>query len=222
MKKTMGLIAIIAMMACGGNTKTDKKANMETVYGTPLNKEKLQRDSAESFIKISAQTNAMLDSLHPNITSANRALLAYGAMTKADREAIKTIDVELLRSKELQASYTYDVAFMAGVQEKAKVFERLSKALVDRQFAVVDDNRDQNAVPNGIGPLLEKKFAFLEKKYGKLKSYEIFGIAEQGGEAGTAYQFQAYLDFHWRKVPYFFYLDTQKGKDQWVGFSIDN
>lgn len=222
MKKTMGLVAIMTLMACGGNTKTDKTAKIEAVYGTTLKKEKLQRDNGEPFIQLSVQTNAMLDSLHPNITTANMALLAYGEMTEAERETLKTMDIELLRSEEKLASYTYEVAYMEGVHEKAKVFDQLSEAMVKREFAVVDKNRNASAVPNEIGQLLEKKFAFLENKYGKLKGYETFGVAEQGGEAGTAYQFQAYLDFNWRKVPYFFYLDTQKGEDQWVGFSIQN
>ena len=143
-------------------------------------------------------------------------------MTSEQRENIKTMDIEMITTQNEIADYTYQVDFMKEVHEKFKVFDELSTALVNKNFKLLDQKRNVKDFPTEIEGVMNQKFQFLEKEYGKLSGYKTFGLAEQGDASGRAYQFQAYLNFEKRDVPYFFYLDTREGKDEWIGFSIKN
>jgi hypothetical protein len=222
MKKILNLVMILVLFSCGGVKESKVESSIESTYQTSIIKELQQRENGDPYIKLSVQHSQLLDTLHPNITTANMALLTYIEMTMEERQTIKTIDVEFYKSGQKVESYTYEVPFMKQVYEKSRVFNELSSALLNRQFQLLDQQRDMSAVPNGIASPLAQKLKFLENNYGKLESFETFGIAEVRGQAGKAYQFQAFLNFKKRKIPYFFYLDTQSGNDKWVGFSIKN
>jgi hypothetical protein len=222
MKKIASFFLLVSLAACGGNTESIMQSSIEEIYDTSLTKEVLQRENGDPFIKLSVQQTTILDTLHPNITTANMALMTYSGMSDEERQVVPTIDIEFVKAGQLTQSFTYEVPFMEGVYEKAILFDQLSSAILNRQFELLDQRRNTNSVKDGIGPLLEQKLKFLENKYGRLQGYETFGIAQVGGQSGAAYQFQAFLNFRERKVPYFFYLDTRPGENEWLGFSIQN
>ncbi|KPQ19229.1 MAG: hypothetical protein HLUCCX10_03380 [Algoriphagus marincola HL-49] len=222
MKKIASIAILAGIVACGGESETGLKPTIEKTYETTLTKEVLHRENGDPFIKISVEQTPILDTLHPNITTANMALMTYSELDEEERTNIPEIDIEFKKSGQLTQSFTYEVPFMKGVYEKAKVFDQLSFALLNRQFELLDQRRNTEAVKQGIAPLLEQKIEVLEEKYGPLQGYETFGLAEVGGQSGRAYQFQAFLNFGEQKIPYFFYLDTREEEDQWLGFSIQN
>lgn len=222
MKTTAFVAAFLLLFSCSDNTQTKSKKTIAEVYNAQVNKERLTRDTNEEYVKITVSNSSMIDTLHPNVSSANIALLAYKEMTANEKESIKTIDIELITQENKNASYSYQVDFMKGVENKFKVFNELSSAIINKDFKLLDQKRNSQEVPQAIEGLLEQKLQFLEKNYGELKGYTTFGLAEQNSSVGSAYQFQAYLNFDKRDVPYFFHLFTEQGKDEWVGFSIKN
>ncbi|MEX0996614.1 MAG: hypothetical protein WDZ45_06170 [Flavobacteriaceae bacterium] len=222
MKTTVIVAATLLLFSCSDNTQTKSKNTIAEVYNAQVNKENLTRENKEEYIKITVSNSSMIDTLHPNISSANIALLAYQEMSSDEKSAIKTIDIELITQENKNAGYTYQVDFMKGVEEKSDVFNELSSAIVNKDFKLLDQKRNAQEIPNAIEETMKQKLKFLEKNYGKLKGYTTFGLAEQNSSVGSAYQFQAYLNFEKRDVPYFFHLFTEQGKDEWVGFSIKN
>lgn len=222
MKTIFTIAAILMLISCSNSTKETPKKSIEQTYKAKVQKEVLERENGDKYLKVIVSESKMLDTLHPNVSSANLALMTYKEMTAEEKENIKTIDVLLENTQNQIADYMYQVDFMSGVLEKSKVFDELSIAIVNKDFALLDQKRNAQEVPQAIEGLLEQKLQFLEKNYGELKGYTTFGLAEQNSSVGTAYQFQAYLNFDKKDVPYFFHLFTEQGKDGWVGFSIKN
>jgi len=64
--------------------------------------------------------------------------------------------------------------------------------LLNRQFELLDQRRNTEAVKQGIAPLLEQKIEVLEEKYGPLQGYETFGLAEVGGQSGEPISFRLF------------------------------
>lgn len=221
--KTIFTIAAIAMLlSCSNSTKETPKESIEANYNARVQQEILERENGEKYLKVQVTESKMLDTLHPNVSSANLALLTYKGMTAEQKENIKTIDIIMTTTQNEVSDYTYQVDFFKGVVEKSKVFDELSDAIVNKNFKLLDQKRNVKDFPKEISGVMNQKFQFLEKEYGKLRGYKTFGLAEQGNASGRAYQFQAYLNFEKRDVPYFFYLDTREGQDEWIGFSIKN
>lgn len=223
MKTTMYLAATLMLFfSCSNSEKQTQESTVSSTYGTTANTNIFKRDNGEQALEVEVATNAMLDSLHPNITSAKIALMSYRDLSTEDQVALKSADIIFKKNGKLVESYTYKFETFPVLSAKLDVFNQLTQFIRDKKYKALDAARDTIAIPNGIAEGLNQKMRFLTKNYGKLKGFKTFGVAEQGDELGRAYQFQAYLEFEKRDVPYFFYLDILEGKDHWLGFSIQN
>jgi hypothetical protein len=220
MKTIFSIAAIAMLLSCSNSTQIEQKKTLESVYGAEVSRDIITDDTGSQLLKVTLSNSKVLDTLHPNITSANSALLIYQSLSDEERQTISNIGVEIITSSNQNASFTYPIEIMTGIHEKSQVFDEISKNLIRKNFSAVDKQRNTSDVPGGIATTLKERIKYFEKKHGKLKGFRTFGLAEETDNIGSAYQFQAFLDFEKGSVPYFFYLDTQKGKDLWVGFMM--
>lgn len=223
MKTIMYLAALtLLFFGCSKSEEANVQPTVASTYNTTVEQEQFTRTNGEQAIRVRVANNSMLDSIHPNVSTAYIAVLSFQNLDQAERSAVSAADIEVLDNGNLKESYTYQLEPLKKAINKHEVFNQLSSYLVRKNFKAIDKARDTKDVPNDISAALTQKLKFLEKNYGKLKGFKTFGLAEQGDENGRAYQFQAYLEFEKRSVPYFFYLDVEAGKDKWLGFSIKN
>jgi hypothetical protein len=223
--KTTIYLAATAMLffGCSEQEKDNSKPTVASTYNTTSATETFTRDNGEKALKLTVETNKMLDTIHPNVSSAQIALLGYINLSETDKNELSSVDVEYTSNSQLVNSYTYPFNAFKVLASKFEVFNQLSNYLINNEYQLLDGKRSTADVPNPVAAALEQKIKFLEKNYGQLKGFKTFGLAEQQGKQGNrAYQFQAYLEFEKRAIPYFFYIDTASGKDQWLGFSIQN
>ena len=164
----------------------------------------------------------MLDSIHPNVSSAAIALTAIKGLTGENKTEIKELDVDLFATNNQVASFTYTIAAMQPAIDKMEVFNDLSNDILKGRYERMESKRHKQIVAGGIADKVEQKMKFLNSQYGKLQGYRLYGVGEEAWQHGTYYQYQGYLDFEKRSVPYIFAFNTEAGKDLWQGFDIKN
>lgn len=223
--KTSIYLAATAMLlfGCSEQKQETPKPTVASTYNATSTTDKFTRGNGEKALKLTVETNRMLDTIHPNVSSAQLALLGYINLSDTEKKELLSVDVEYMSNKQIINSYTYPFKAFEVLASKFEVFNQWSNHMVNKEYQSLDKKRSTEDVPNPIAAALEQKVKFLETNYGKPKGFKTFGLAEQQGQKGNrAYQFQAYLEFEKRAIPYFFYIDTAKDKNQWLGFSIQN
>lgn len=215
-------VSIMLIFGCSNSENKTQKLSVNETYNTTVNTDIVKGNQDEEKLRVRVESNTMLDSIHPNVSSAQIALLSYMNLTKEEQSSLKFVDIEYLKNETIVNSYTYPFENFPVITSKFEVFKELSQFIVDGKYKALDEVRNTTSVRNGIAKALEQKMRFLNKHYGKLRGFKTFGLSEEGDQDGRAYQFQAYLEFDKRQIPYFFYLDTTEGKDQWLGFSVKN
>jgi hypothetical protein len=194
------------------DAKTAYSKGIKRTVGTPT----------EKTFTITVSESKLIDSLNPNVSSANIGMLVYKALTEEEKRKYTHINVNMLNLKKDSAKYRYTTASFARLIPKFKTFSAVSTALVDKEYKALNDLKDAKEIPNDVSEFAEKKIAFLEQEYGKLKRFYSFGIGEASDEIGTIYQFQGFMEFQNKRIPYIVVTDADPENDKMIGFNIFN
>lgn len=222
--KQIAVLTIVAFIV--GCNASDSRLSAEQKIAANFNAEvKVENNTGEDGLprlKYVVSNSKVLDSIHPNVSSAAIALIAIKGLTKENKTKMKELDVVMFTTDDQVASHSYTIAALQPTVDKMEVFNDLSNDILKGRYEKMESKRHKQIVAGGIADKVEQKMKFLKSKYGKLKGYRLFGIAEEAWEHGTYYQYQGYLDFEKRSVPYLFAFNTEAGKDLWQGFDIKN
>lgn len=191
----------------------------ETSYSKSFNNSVGTKAMKKFNVKVSG--SARIDTLEPTVTTANIAMLMFESFTEKEKGNYTHIDVELINSKNDTAAYYYPVDILEELSTKSNSYKQFSQSLVDNKFEVLDEIKDATHIPNKTEDGLKSKIRAMEQRWGKLRSYEPFGIAEATDDMGTIYQFQGYLIFgNGVRKPYFTVAEAQTDNHKLIGFRI--
>lgn len=226
MKTTLSLfIAALLLISCASDTEQkgldriadiyDAKATYTKGFNSSVGEETVRRFT----VKVSE--SRMIDSLNPNVTSANIAVIIFQGMSEEERDQYNNIDVEMVNKDNDTASYTYPNDVLKKLVAKAANFERFSKAMVDGDGGTIDLIRNTEFISEPIGNKVINALGKHKEAHGILMDYAPFGVAEISDESGAAYQFQSNLIFNdGFKLPYIVVIDTRPGNNKVAGFRI--
>lgn len=211
-----------------GCNSSEPKLNAEERIAADFNAEvKVEQITGEDGfpkIKYIVSNSTMLDSLPPSVASTAIALIAIKELSDENKAEMEELDVDLFDTGNKQiAGFSFKIKEFQSDVEKMDIFNELSKDILEKRYNEMVSKRLKEVVAdNGISDNLKKKMRFLNSRYGSLKGYRLFGVAEETSKDGTYIQYQGYLDFEKRSVPYIFAFFAESGKDQWIGFDIKN
>ncbi|QNJ98073.1 hypothetical protein [Constantimarinum furrinae] len=222
------IFILFSLLIIGCASETEKKSldeiadiyNAKTAYSKGVKSS--MGEQTEKTFTITVSDSKLIDSLNPNVSSSNIGFLVYNSLSAEEKKNYTYINVNLLNLKRDSAKYSYTATSLAKLSPKAKTFNEVSEQLLLGNFKKLDEIKDAAAIPNEISETIKQKIAFLEQEYGDLESYTPFGIGEASDAIGTVYQFQAFLVFKEKKVPYIVVTDADPNNDKMIGFNIFN
>lgn len=225
MRSILFIITIGLCMACASETEQKSLDKVAEIYDATTSYSKGFNSSMgqETVRKFTAKVSGskLIDSLNPNVTSGNIALIVFDGFTEDEKTKYQTVDVELVNSKGDTLDYSYAVDILSKLHKKSEVFHTFSSSLIERKASQIDAIRNQEHIPPPIGDQLVARMSEYSDDFGTLIAYEPFGIAEVSDAEGAAYQFQSYLVFSsGKKIPYLVVVDIVPGKDKLDGFKF--
>ena len=223
MKKLILLCAVALVVACASDTEQKSLDRIAEIYDGKTSYSKGFNSSAgkETIRSFTAKISEsdLIDSLNPNVTSANIALLVYEGFEEDEKGKYKQINVEMINKEGDTADYSYPIPILSQLSVKSKVFVTFSEGLLNNNAAAIDEIRNEKTINRPIGERVMNALSDYKQKHGTLISYEPFGIAETSDDAGAAYQFQSYLVFSsGKKLPYLIVVDTSPEINKLDGF----
>ncbi len=223
MKKLLLIIATGLIVACASESEQKSLDRIADIYDAKTSYSKGFNSAAgkETIRNFTAKISEsdLIDSLNPNVTSSNIALLVYQGFEEDEKDKYNNIFVQMVNKKGDTADYTYPVPVLKKVAAKSPIFVAFSEGVLKGDGGKIDEIRNTNTIPDPIGEQLMVTITKYKSKYGSLIGYDPFGIAELSDEQGTAYQFQSYLVFSsGKKIPYLVNLDTAPENDKLDGF----
>lgn len=222
MKYIITTLGILALLSCASETEKKVLDDIAEVYNGDVSYSKSfvsnESEKRTSF-NVVIKNSAMIDTLAPTVTTSNTALLVYNALTEDEKDTYTDIEVNLINSKKDTVSYYYGMDILAPINHKAKVFRDFSQRIIDKDFDMLDELKNNTNIPKSMAVNIRNGIAAKEKKHGSVKGYYPFGIAEERDEIGKIYQFQSYLEFtDGYKLSYLLVVDATEGKDKIIGY----
>jgi hypothetical protein len=223
MKNFLLVIAIAALLGCASETEQKSLDKIADIYSATTSYSKGFSSSAgtETIRNFTAKISEsdLIDSLNPNVTSANIALLVYQGFEGDEKGKYQHINVEMVNKKGDTADYTYPIDVLKKLNTKSEVYTTFSKSLMDGDASTIDNIRNEKSIEPPVGERIMNTITEYKQKYGTLISYEPFGVAEVSDAAGAAYQFQSYLVFSsGKKIPYLVVVDSSPELTKLEGF----
>lgn len=223
MKKIILLFTAALLAACASETEQKSLDRLAEIYDakTSYSKGFSSSTGTETIRSFTAKISEsdLIDSLNPNVTSANIALLVYEGFEEDEKGKYKQINVEMINKIGDTADYSYPVSVLTKLSTKSKVFTTFSESLLNSNAASIDEIRNEEIIDRPVGDRVINALTEYKQKYGTLISYEPFGIAEVSDDKGAAYQFQSYLVFSsGKKLAYLIVVDTSPEKNKLDGF----
>ena len=223
MKKLIIVFTTVLLVACASETEQKSLDRIAEIYDAKTSYSKgfssaVGTETVRSFTAKISESD-LIDSLNPNVTSANIALLVYEGFEEDEKEKYKQINVEMVNKKGDTADYSYPIPVLSKLSSKSKIFVIFSESLMNSNAEGIDEIRNEETIDKPVGERVMNAMSEYKQKYGALIAYEPFGIAEVSDEAGAAYQFQSNLVFSsGRKLPYLIVVDTSPEKNKLDGF----
>jgi hypothetical protein len=225
MNKFLLIIATVLVVSCASETEQKSLDKIAEIYGATTSYSKGFSSSAgtETIRSFTARISEsdLIDSLNPNVTSSNIALLVYEGFEENEKGKYKQINVEMVNKKGDTVDYSYPVSVLSKLSAKSKIFHLFSESLVNNNAGAIDEIRNEKTINEPVGKRVITAMTGYKQKYGTLISYEPFGISEVSDEKGAAYQFQSNLVFSsGKKLPYLVVVDSSPGSNKLDGFKF--
>ena len=225
MKNLLTLAILVVVVACASDTEQKSLHDIGATYNAKTAYSKNFKSSVgEKTVRaftVTVSESKLIDSLNPNVSSSNIALMVYENLSEKEKDNYTAINVNLLNLKKDSANYTFQKQTLSELSEKAATFYTFTESLIKGNFGKIDEIKDENEIKGTVAHGVKKLIAKNEKLHGDLIGYKRFGIAEARDERGSAYQFQGFLEFENGKlIPFLGVVDTALGKDKLIGFNI--
>jgi len=223
MKKLLLIIATVGLLSCASESEQQSLDRIAEIYDAKTSYSKGFSSSAgkETIRNFTAKVSGsdLIDSLNPNVTSSNIALLVYQGFEEDEKDKYNNIFVQMVNKKGDTADYTYPIPVLKKVAAKSPVFNVFSESVMKGDDGKIDEIRDPESMPDPIGERLMITITKYKDKYGTIIDYEPFGIAELSDSKGAAYQFQSYMVFSsGKKIPYVVNIQTAPEHQKVYGF----
>jgi hypothetical protein len=223
MKKLLLIIATVGLLSCASESEQQSLDRIAEIYDAKTSYSKGFSSSAgkETIRNFTAKVSGsdLIDSLNPNVTSSNIALLVYQGFEEDEKDKYNNIFVQMVNKKGDTADYTYPIPVLKKVAAKSPVFNVFSESVMKGDDGKIDEIRDPESMPDPIGERLMITITKYKDKYGSIIDYEPFGIAELSDSKGAAYQFQSYMVFSsGKKIPYVVNIQTAPEHQKVYGF----
>ncbi len=95
-------------------------------------------------------------------------------MTK--KTVITEIYTEFINSKQDTLVYTYPVSLLKTILPKTKGFTIFSESIKNGTFEDIENFKNKNDLPQNIAESLNSYISQLNKNYGRITAYKLFGI----------------------------------------------
>ena len=212
------------MFSCASDTEQKSLDEIAAIYDGKTSFSKgFNSNTGEKTVrnfKIVVQESALIDSVPPNSTSANIALMVYEGLSDSEKDKYDVIKVELLNLKNDTAFYDFTIPMLEGLSKKSQTFKKFSESIIDGNFEIIDELKYEKAIPNPIGMKMKENFKAKEQKYGSLLKYVPTAILKDKKVPGAIYQFHGQFIFEDTKVPYLLVVEVDEGNDKFVGFNV--
>ncbi len=223
MKPLIYFAVFLFLIGCASETEQKglddiaKLYNAKTSYSKGFNSSPGQETVRQFNVKVSE--SKLIDSLAPTVTSANIALLVYESLTKSEQEKYNGIEVELVNLKQDTAAYFYPREVLEKISKKSILYKEFSENLVTRDFKKIVPLLSTEILENSnIISGIEGKIKGDSERFGKLISYSPFGISEVADADYVMLQFQGFLNYYNKRIPYFVNINDETGNDIILGF----
>ena len=224
MKYLLTIFATLLLVSCASDTEQKSLDTITSIYeGKASFSKGFNSNTGEETIrnfKIVVSESKLIDSLPPNNTSANIALIVYEGLTDAEKDKYDLIKVELMNLQNDTAFYNFTKPVLKGLSKKSQTFKKFSESIIDGSFETIDELKYEKAIPEPIGMKMKENFKAKEEKYGNLLRYEPIGIFRDKNGPGAIYQFHGRFIFENMIAPYLLVVEVDEGNDKFVGFNI--
>jgi hypothetical protein len=225
MRTLLILLLAILLTACASETEQKSLDKIAEIYDATTSYSKGFSSSVgqETIRKFTAKVSEskLIDSLNPNVTSSNIALLVFDGFNEDEKSKYKSIDVQLINKNGDTMNYSYPSDILNKLHAKSKVFYQFSNGLLENDALKIDELRNEKQIPQPVGTRILANLSNYSNSYGSLVAYQPFGIAEASDDLGGVYQFQANLVFSsGKRIPYMVVVDTSPERDKLEGFKF--
>ena len=224
MKYLLLFFASLLLFSCASDTEQKSLDAIAAIYEGKTSFSKGFNSNTEDKtirnFKIIVQESALIDSVPPNNTSANIALMVYDGFSNSEKEKYDVIKVELLNLEKDTAFYNFTMPVLKGLSKKSETFKKVSESIVDGDFETIDELKYERAIPEPIGLKMKENFKNKEEKYGALLRYEPIGILRDKNGPGAIYRFNGQFIFEKEKAPYLVVVEVDEANDKFIGFNV--
>lgn len=212
------------MLGCVSENKQGVLDDIAAVYNGDVSYSKSfakNTNVKSTTFTVFIKNSKMTDSLAPTVSTANAAVMIYDALTEEEREEYTHIHVLNINAVNDTVGYIYETPALAPTSYKSKIFHEFSQRIVDKNFEGMDALKNNTDIPKSMSVNLKSGIANAEKAHGSVKSYTLFGIAEETDNIGKVYQFQSHLFFEdGYKLRYIIAIDGREENDKIVGYKF--
>ncbi|MBX2827684.1 MAG: hypothetical protein KTR22_05950 [Flavobacteriaceae bacterium] len=225
MKRIIFLGILSILLGCASETEQASLNQIAQIYDAETSYTKgfsssVGKETIKRFT-IKAKGSVMVDTLSPNATSANMALLVYDGFEEKEKNDYTQIDVELISTKGDTSNYFFPVDLLERLSEKSEVYRGFSEAIIQGNATEIDVLKSPERIPNPVGEQLLTTISDLKNEHGVLMGFEPFGILENRNEGKTMYQFNSFLNFNTgTKIYYYVIVDATPKRNKVEGFRI--
>lgn len=225
MKLIKLLFIVILMVGCASETQQKGLDEVAQIYDAKVSYSKgfsssLGKKTVKRF-NVKLSDSKLLDSLPIGETSANIALTVFKNFDDDEKNNYTEIYTEFINSKQDTLGYTFPVSLMKILLPKTKGFTVFSEGIKNGTFQDIENFKNKNDLPQDIAQFLKDYAGQLNKSYGRITTYKLFGLDEVKGNKRTMVRYIGYFTFiNGKKITYSVAIDMAVGKDEIVGFRI--
>ena len=130
-----------------------------------------------TMFTIKVSNSKMIDTLRPDITASNIALMLYETFTEEERESYNEIQVALVKDslKEAETS-RYDPSVLADALDQSAIFRSFSDNLINKDLGSIAENMAPQYKTDKLLPNLTNYMTALVNTHGKLEGYKRTGF----------------------------------------------
>ncbi|RDK89314.1 hypothetical protein [Marinirhabdus gelatinilytica] len=225
LKITLITAAIASLFACASDTEKGALDKIGDVYkGTASYSKSFVSNTSEkrTTFNVFISNSKMVDTLRAPIASGAAALMVYHALTPEEKKSYDDIEVYMINSKKDTANFYYDTSILKTLDTKAKNVRKFSQNLLEHNFKNMDSIKNPSDIPQSLEENIGQGIKNYEKRFGKLKSSNLYAVGEASDEIGKLFKYYSYLEFsNGQTITYLVAVDANPGKDKIIGYKFD-
>ncbi|GHC49598.1 hypothetical protein [Ulvibacter litoralis] len=225
MKLFIPFLLALLVLSCASETEQKSLNQIAEIYKAKTAYSKgFNSNVGEKTIrnfKITASESKLLDSLRPELSSSNIALLVYEGFTSEEKETYDEIKVDILNLKKDTASFVFQLPVLEKLSKKSTAFKQFSENILLRKYNLLDSIKNAADFKTPISKSIEDLMQKNEAVFGELITYCPISLAETEDEISGIYQYRGLFIYKNDAIPYLVAVDATEGKDKMIGYKIN-